>query len=116
MINLVFGVYDKSGNLLVGPVDTGTLWSDFPIPDCTDPSGDPVVLYDQTTDHWILTQFTTRGLDAQVPEYNCVAVSVTGDATGAYYRYAFPHSPTSWTAGTSSPTTRSTASGRTRTS
>jgi hypothetical protein len=26
MINLVFGVYDKSGNLLLGPVDTGTLW------------------------------------------------------------------------------------------
>jgi phospholipase C len=49
-----------------------------------------VVLYDQTTDHWILSQFTTRGLDAQVPNYNCVAVSVTGDATGAYYRYAFP--------------------------
>ena len=55
MINLVFDVYDKSGNVLLGPVDTGTLWSDFPIPDCTDPSGDPVVLYDQTTDHWILT-------------------------------------------------------------
>ena len=52
-----------------------------------------MVLYDQTTDHWILTQFTTRGLDAQVPEYNCVAVSVTGDATGAYYRYAFPTQP-----------------------
>jgi hypothetical protein len=93
MINLVFNVYNKSGGLLLGPVDTGTLWSDFPIPDCTDPSGDPVVLYDQTTDHWILTQFTTRGLDAQVPEYNCVAVSVTGDATGAYYRYAFPTQP-----------------------
>ena len=93
MINLVFDVYNKSGNLLLGPVDTGTLWSGFPIPDCTDPSGDPVVLYDQTTDHWILTQFTTRGLDAQLPFYNCVAVSVTGDATGAYYRYAFPTQP-----------------------
>ncbi len=93
MINLVFNVYNKSGGLLLGPVDTGTLWSGFPIPDCTDPSGDPVVLYDQTTDHWILTQFTTRGLDAQVPEYNCVAVSKTGDATGAYYRYAFPTQP-----------------------
>ena len=89
MINLVFAVWDKSGNLLLGPVDTGTLWSGFPIPDCTDHSGDPVVLYDQTTDHWILSQFTTRGLSAQVPNYNCVAVSQTGDPTGAYYRYAF---------------------------
>src|SRR6266496_3546618 len=85
MINLVFAVYDKNGNKLLGPVDTGTLWAGFPITDCTDPSGDPVVLYDQLEDRWILTQFTTRG-----PEYwNCVAVSQTGDPTGAYYRYAF---------------------------
>lgn len=93
MINLVFAIYDKAGNLLLGPVDTGSLWAGFPIEDCTDPSGDPVVLYDQTTDHWILSQFTTRGLDAQVPNYNCVAVSQTGDPTGAYYRYAFSTQP-----------------------
>jgi hypothetical protein len=85
MINLVFGVYDKAGNLLLGPVDTGSLWSGFPVSDCTDPSGDPVVLYDQFMDRWILSQFTTAG-----PEYfNCVAVSTTGDPTGSYYRYAF---------------------------
>ena len=90
MINLVYAVFDKAGNLLMGPVDTGTLWAGFPIEDCTDPSGDPVVLYDQTTDHWILSQFTTRGLnDPSLPFYNCVAVSQTGDPTGAYYRYAF---------------------------
>jgi hypothetical protein len=93
IINLVFGIFDKTGNLLLGPVDTGTLWSGFAIPDCTDPSGDPVVLYDQTTDRWILSQFTTRGLFAPVPEYNCVAVSQTGDPTGAYFRYAFPTQP-----------------------
>jgi len=85
MINLVFAVYDKNGNRLLGPVDTGTLWSGFAIPDCTDPSGDPVVLYDQLEDRWVLTQFTTRG----PIYYNCVAVSQTGDPTGAYYRYAF---------------------------
>ena len=94
MINLVFGVYDKAGNKLLGPVDTGSLWAGFPIEDCTDPSGDPIVLYDQTTDHWILTQFTTRGLDdPSLPFYNCVAVSTTGDATGSYYRYAFITQP-----------------------
>ena len=63
MVNLTFAVYDKSGNKLLGPVDTGTLWSGFAVPDCTDPSGDPVVLYDQITDRWILSQFTTSGLD-----------------------------------------------------
>jgi hypothetical protein len=85
MINLVFAVYDKQGNKLLGPVDTGTLWADFAIPDCTDPSGDPVVVYDQLEDRWLLTQFTTRGPIF----YNCVAISQTGDPTGAYYRYAF---------------------------
>jgi hypothetical protein len=94
MINLVFAVYDKSGNKLLGPVDTGTLWENFAVPDCTDPSGDPVVLYDQLTDRWILSQFTTSGMNPDgsfngKPFYNCVAVSQTGDPTGAYYRYAF---------------------------
>jgi hypothetical protein len=89
MINLVFAVYDKNGNKLLGPVDTGTLWAGFPITDCTDPSGDPVVLYDQLEDRWILTQFTTAGPTF----YNCVAVSQTGDPTGAYYRYAFSTGP-----------------------
>jgi hypothetical protein len=90
MINLVFAVYDKQGNLLLGPVDTGTLWQNFPVPDCTDPSGDPIVLYDPLEDRWLLSQFTTRGLsDPSLPFYNCVAISTTGDPTGSYYRYAF---------------------------
>lgn len=85
MVNLVFAVYSKAGELLLGPVDTGTLWNGFAVPDCTDPSGDPIVMYDQFADRWILSQFTTRG-----PEYfNCVAISQTADPTGAYHRYAF---------------------------
>jgi len=85
MINLVFAVYSKTGTLLLGPVDTGTLWAGFPINDCTDPSGDPVVIYDQFADRWILTQFTTRDPSF----FNCVAISTTGDPTGSYFRYAF---------------------------
>lgn len=89
MVNLAFAVYDKQGNRLLGPVDTGTLWANFAVPDCTDPSGDPIVLYDQFVDRWLLTQFTTRG-----PQYyDCVAISQTGDPTGAYYRYAFVTQP-----------------------
>lgn len=85
MVNLTYAVFDKQGHKLVGPVDTGALWQGFAIPDCTDPSGDPVVLYDKRADRWLLTQFTTRG----PIYYNCVAVSTTGDPTGTYYRYAF---------------------------
>jgi hypothetical protein len=85
MVNLAFGVYDKAGNLLLGPASIGDLWSGFAVPDCADLSGDPVVLYDQLVNRWILTQFTTAG-----PEYwNCVAISTSPDPTGSYYRYAF---------------------------
>lgn len=85
MVNLVFAVYDKQGNRLLGPTPLGALWANFAVTDCAGLSGDPVVLYDQLDDRWILTQFTSAG-----PEYwNCVAVSQTGDPTGAYYRYAF---------------------------
>jgi hypothetical protein len=92
MINLVFGVYSKTGARLLGPLALGDLWAGFPIEDCTDEAGDPIVLYDQTTDRWLLTQFTNRGTNPAtplLPNYNCVAVSQTGDPTGAYYRYAF---------------------------
>jgi hypothetical protein len=100
MVNLTFGVYSKSGTPLLGPVDTGTLWDDFPLEDCTDPSGDPIVVYDQLADRWLLSQFTTRPLDFVPPDprafgpfYNCVAISTTGDPTGTYYRYAFITQP-----------------------
>ena len=113
MINLVFAVYSKTGTLLDGPHPLGSLWEDFPITDCTDPSGDPIVVYDQFVDRWILSQFTTAGGDTD-PYYNCVAISTTGDPTGTYYRYAFITQP-DVDGGTSSPTTRSTASGPIRT-
>jgi hypothetical protein len=100
MVNLAFAVYTKTGTPLLGPVDTGTLWADFAVDDCTEPSGDPIVVYDQFVDRWILSQFTTRPLNFAPPDprafgpfYNCVAVSTTGDPTGSYYRYAFITQP-----------------------
>jgi len=90
MVNLAYAVYDKQGNLLAGPFAIGDLWADFPVEDCTDPSGDPIVLYDQLVNRWILSQFTTRGAPYY---YNCVAISKTPDPTGEYYRYAFVTQP-----------------------
>lgn len=89
MINLAVAVYDKSGNRVMGPVSIGSLWDGFAVPDCAEQSGDPIVVYDQFADRWILSQFTTAG-----PEYfNCVAISQTADPTGAYYLYAFSTGP-----------------------
>jgi hypothetical protein len=85
MVNLTFAVYSKTGTRLLGPVSLGSLWNGFAINDCTDESGDPVVLYDKFDGRWLLSQFTTRGPIF----YNCVAISQTSDPTGAYFRYAF---------------------------
>ena len=90
MVNLAVAVYDKTGTRLVGPVAIGSLWAGFAVEDCTDPSGDPIVVYDQLVGRWILSQFTTRG---EPYYYNCVAISKTGDPTGEYYRYAFQTQP-----------------------
>ena len=87
MINLVYSVYSKTGELLGGPFDTGTLWQDFPVEDCSDPSGDPIVFYDEIANRWVLTQFTTRFATNQF--YICMAVSATPDALDAYHLYAF---------------------------
>lgn len=85
MVNLTFSIYTKTGRVLTPPTPLGELWAGFEVEDCTDLSGDPIVLHDQLADRWILTQFSTRG-----PEYfNCVALSTTADPTGTYYRYAF---------------------------
>jgi hypothetical protein len=84
-VKLAFAVYNKQGSRLLGPVPNGALWEGFAVEDCRDPTGDPIVLYDQFSDRWLLSQFT-----AGIPtRYSCVAVSQTGDPTGAYYRYAF---------------------------
>ena len=91
MINLVFAVYDKAGNLLLGPFDTGSLFAGFPVTNCALNAGDPVVLYDQFKDRWLLSQFTPSNSG---PEFwNCVAISTTSDPTGSYYRYAFSTGP-----------------------
>jgi hypothetical protein len=83
-VNLNWAAYTKTGTKLVS-ASLGSLWAGFAVNDCTAESGDPVVMYDQVADRWILSQFTTAG-----PEFfNCIAVSTTPDPTGTYFRYAF---------------------------
>jgi hypothetical protein len=86
MVNLTYAVYSKSGALQFGPVPTGSLWQGFSVPDCAGASGDGIVNYDEISNRWILSQFTSQGPDEF---WNCVAVSTTEDPLGSYYRYAF---------------------------
>lgn len=85
MANSTLAVYDKTGGVLLSPRNINTLWSGFGGACQTENAGDPVVLYDQFADRWLVSQFTAAG----PTYYNCVALSVTGDPTGSYQRYAF---------------------------
>ncbi len=85
MSNLFFQIYDRSGVSVFGPAANNTLWSGFGGPCETQNAGDPIVLYDQLADRWLLTQFTSSGAEL----FNCVALSMTPDPTGMYFRWAF---------------------------
>ncbi len=85
MSNLSFQIFDKAGNSLYGPALNNTLWAGFGGACQNENAGDPIVVYDQLADRWMLTQFTANG----PTYYNCVALSTTGDPTGSYYRWAF---------------------------
>lgn len=84
MVNTSYAVYNKSGALVAGPYAINTLWSGFGGACQTENSGDPVVLYDQFADRWLLMQFTSAG----PTYYLCLALSTSGDPTGTFYRWA----------------------------
>jgi hypothetical protein len=88
MVNLSFAIWDRAGNLLYGPVNSNTLWQGFGGPCETTNDGDPIVLYDHLADRWMMSQFALPNFP-RGPFYQCVAVSQTGDPTGAWHRYEF---------------------------
>ncbi|MBP9110210.1 MAG: hypothetical protein KBF83_11705, partial [Pyrinomonadaceae bacterium] len=85
MVNTKFQIFSRAGTSLFGPFAINTLFAGFGGPCQTENAGDPVVLYDQFADRWLLSQFSDSG----APFFNCVAVSTTSDPLGTYNRYAF---------------------------
>jgi hypothetical protein len=86
MVNEGFQVFDKTtGASVLGPVGIATVWSGFGGVCQNNGAGDPVVLYDQLANRWIISQFA----GASVPTDECIAVSTTSDATGTWHRYGF---------------------------
>ncbi len=84
-INLVSEIFDRNGNTLVGPF-AGNQYFQGLGGDCdAENSGDPITLYDEAADRWLVSQFA---VDAS-PYFMCVAISETSDPTGAYHQYAF---------------------------
>lgn len=90
MVNTTFQIWDKSGNSLAGPTNINSLWTSNAVNDgkCdTQNAGDPIVLYDQAADRFMLSQFSSPNSGA--PFLMCIAYSQTADPTGAYFTYAF---------------------------
>ena len=92
IVNTDLAVFSKTGTVLFGPVPINTLWSGFGGLCQSDNDGDPTVKYDRISDRWIISQFAVTGANGgSTPFLQCVAVSQTGDPTGAYFRYSFSY-------------------------
>ncbi|MDJ0837860.1 MAG: hypothetical protein QNK37_15190 [Acidobacteriota bacterium] len=78
----VYSVFNKAdGSIAAGPFVLDSLNPDAP---CSSGFGDPIVLYDQHAQRWLLTEFSSssNGL--------CIYVSQTSDPiTGGWYAYTF---------------------------
>ena len=86
MVNISISVYDKTGTKLLGPVASNVLWQTLGGLCASNNDGDPVVLYDQNADRWLISQFA---LGFPNDFHECVAISQTGDPTGAWHLYDF---------------------------
>src|ERR1041384_1358424 len=91
-VNDSWAIYSKTGTLLAAFTEN-SLWSgaSTSTPCNGNNQGDPIVIYDQFADRWILTNFAfgTSGGDPVAPFYQCFAVSKTSDpVTGGWWLYA----------------------------
>ncbi len=89
MCNTIFEIFDKNGNSLFGPADNSTIWDGF-VGDWTGTNdGDPIVLYDEQADRWLVSQFAIDTDITGGTYWVLVAISTTSNPMGSYYRYAF---------------------------
>jgi hypothetical protein len=85
-VNLCYAVFDKStGAVIAGPLAGNSFWKGFGGPCETSNDGDPIIQWDKSNHRWIAAQNVFSA-----PYMTCIAVSQTADATGSYFRYAFP--------------------------
>jgi len=84
MFNLLTEIFDKSGNSVLGPFPTSAFFDGMSGNCAISDDGDPIVLYDEETDRWLVSQFLASFQDGL-----CIAISTTGDPTGSYHQYEF---------------------------
>jgi len=85
VVNLQYAIYNKSGVKVFGPYASSSIFQGLPN---NYNDGDAIVLYDEIADRWLFSQFSLPNFP-NGPFYENVAVSQTGDPTGAWYRYQF---------------------------
>ena len=85
-VNVTFRIWDKAGNPLTAVAPLSTLFAPLGGACGSSDDGDPIVLYDQLADRWLISQFCTV---ADPNNHQVIAISKTGDPTGAYYLYNF---------------------------
>jgi hypothetical protein len=85
VVNTAIAVYDKSGNVVAGPVSTTTFWGNQP--DCGGNQiwSDSVVRFDRYANRWIIARPGALPYGQDL----CMAVSKTSDPTGPWDEYAF---------------------------
>src|SRR5206468_6069885 len=82
IVNEGFEVFNKTtGASVLGPLAISSIWSGFGGLCESSGSGDPVVMYDQLANRWFISQFA----GSSVITDQCIAISQTSDATGAWY-------------------------------
>jgi hypothetical protein len=97
LINRGYMIWNKSGTVVQASRFTNTLWAGYTGTNAGNGcsihnDGGAIVLYDQIADRWFITQYSQPNLGSPGgPSFQCVAVSKTGDPTGAYWLYDFQY-------------------------
>jgi len=83
-INVSWTIIDKVTGARSAPVAGNSFWSGFGGPCQNENDGDPLALWDDRAQRWVMSQFV-----ATDPGSQCFAVSATSDPLGSYHRYQF---------------------------
>lgn len=83
--NSLVQIFNKSGVAVGPPFKMSNIFAPLGTVCSTRNDGEPIVLYDTLADRWLLSSFCS----AFPPFRQMIAISKTGDPTGAYFIYEF---------------------------
>lgn len=86
IVNVAFRIWDKQGKPLTPIKSLGDVFANLPSPCTGSIDGDPIVMYDQLADRWLISEFCVT--DAY-PNRQLIAISTGSDPTGTYFLYDF---------------------------